>query len=124
MESIDELSILASVLGATSLGAEFSNPTLKGTLFAPTNEAILRFLPHATVDSALRQLGSSPSAPSPLQALALLHSVPSPFRLQVSTSPLACMLSREWGKNLTKAPSASRRRKRRATPTRLDAFNQ
>lgn len=83
--------MLASILNATGLSSEFNNPTLKGTLFAPINGAILRYLPQPDLDDVLAAAGGDrgngsntmSSPPSfPLQALVLLHAVPSALNLQ------------------------------------------
>lgn len=52
----------------------------QATVFAPSNEAFLRIFPEAVLN---RLLSGAASATSPLQALVLLHSVPSPVYLNV-----------------------------------------
>lgn len=54
--------------------------TVQATLFAPSNEALLRTFPQATLDQLL---ADAANATSPLQALVLLHSVPSPVFVSV-----------------------------------------
>lgn len=75
LESIAELSVLSSIITTTGLSSDFSNTFLQATLFAPSNEALLRVFPQATLDQLL---ADAADATSPLQALVLLHSVPSP----------------------------------------------
>lgn len=52
----------------------------QATVFAPSNEAFLRLFPEAVLGQLLADAADDTS---PLQALALLHSVPSPVFLEV-----------------------------------------
>lgn len=78
--TIDELSVLASIVNATGLSAEFDNPTLKGTLFAPTNSAILRYLPQSVLDTVVGGGDGSEASSAALQALVLLSPRLSKYR--------------------------------------------
>lgn len=92
INAIDELSVIASILNVTCLLGEFGNPTLKGTFFAPTNNAVLRFLPESTLKQIFTAsdgcaggttvISRSKAASDALQTLVLLHAIPSALKLR------------------------------------------